>query len=79
MTRRLLLVKWTPRPVLKWRWLAFLMIVVSIVTPLWFFPHQIQAQSGITSPAGGGAFSGDVPVIGTAGIDPFQRDELYYK
>lgn len=39
----------------------------------------VQAQSGITSPATGGAVSGDVPIFGTAVIDPFQKYELHYK
>ncbi len=40
---------------------------------------QAHAQSGITSPAPGSALSGDVPVMGTATIDPFQKYELHYK
>jgi hypothetical protein len=78
MTRRLLLSKWTPRLLLNQRWLAVLIILISAVAPLGLFPVYVQAQSGITSP-GSGAYSGDVPVIGTAVIDPFQRYELYYK
>jgi hypothetical protein len=37
------------------------------------------APSGITSPATGAAVSGDVPIFGTAVIDPFQKYELHYK
>ncbi len=37
------------------------------------------AQSAITSPAPGATISGDVPVMGTAVIDPFQKYELHYK
>lgn len=37
------------------------------------------AQSGITSPAPGSVISGDVPVMGSATIDPFQKYELHYK
>jgi hypothetical protein len=39
----------------------------------------IQSQSGISSPAAGAAVSGDVAIIGTAMIDPFQKYELHYK
>ena len=39
----------------------------------------VRAQSGITSPAPGAAVSGDVPIFGTAVIDPFQKYELHYK
>jgi hypothetical protein len=37
------------------------------------------AQSGITAPAGGTTVSGDVVIMGTAVIDPFQKYELHYK
>ncbi len=39
----------------------------------------VRAQSGITSPAPGAAVSGDVPIFGTAVIEPFQKYELHYK
>lgn len=38
-----------------------------------------QAESGITSPAPGSVISGDVPIFGTAAIDPFQKYELHFK
>lgn len=38
-----------------------------------------QAESGITSPAPGSVISGDVPIFGTATIDPFQKYELHFK
>ncbi len=38
-----------------------------------------QDQSGVTSPAPGSAISGDVPVLGTASIEPFQKYELHFK
>jgi hypothetical protein len=38
-----------------------------------------QNTSGITSPSAGSSISGDVPVMGSAAIDPFQKYELYYK
>ncbi|MFN8492713.1 MAG: hypothetical protein U0350_34240 [Caldilineaceae bacterium] len=42
-------------------------------------PAFAQNQSGITSPATGAAITGDVPIIGTAVIEPFQKYELAYK
>lgn len=77
MTRRLLLSIWTPRRLFHQRWLA-LLFLISAVASVGLFPDHVQAQSGITSPTSG-AHSGDVPIIGTAVIDPFQRYELYYK
>jgi hypothetical protein len=41
--------------------------------------QPIIAQAGITSPANGAAVSGDVVILGTAVIDPFQKYELHYK
>jgi hypothetical protein len=38
-----------------------------------------QSQSSITSPSAGSGVSGDVPVMGNAVIDPFQKYELHYK
>lgn len=38
-----------------------------------------HAQSAITSPAPGAAITGDVPIMGSATIDPFQKYELHYK
>lgn len=48
----------------------------------WFvlMPAPAYAQeSGITSPAPGSAISGDVPIFGTATIEPFQKYELHFK
>jgi hypothetical protein len=42
-------------------------------------PLAAQDQSGITSPSPGAAVGGDVPILGTAVIDPFQKYELHYK
>jgi hypothetical protein len=42
-------------------------------------PLAAQDQSGITSPSPGAAVGGDVPIFGTAVIDPFQKYELHYK
>jgi hypothetical protein len=45
-----------------------------------FWPVKpVIAQSGITAPANGSSVSGDVAVMGTAVIDPFQKYELHYK
>lgn len=38
-----------------------------------------QSQSEISSPATGSSISGDVPIMGTAVIEPFQKYELHYK
>ena len=38
-----------------------------------------QAETGITSPAPGSVIAGDVPIFGTATIDPFQKYELHFK
>ncbi len=43
-------------------------------------PVLLQAQAaGISSPGPGAAIVGDVPIIGTAVIDSFQKYELHYK
>lgn len=44
-------------------------------------PAAVRAQdsSGISSPGPGASINGDVPIIGTATIDPFQKYELHYK
>lgn len=41
--------------------------------------EPLYAQSGITAPAPGASVSGDVVIMGTAVIDPFQKYELHYK
>lgn len=51
----------------------------AVVALLLLVGGPVAAQSGITSPAAGSTISGDVPVIGTAEIDPFQKYELYFK
>ena len=40
---------------------------------------QAQSSSEITSPAPGTSVGGDIPIIGTAVIEPFQKYELHYK
>jgi len=72
------LLKRVDRSLLTNVWLS-LFIVVGTLLLIGITPSSIQAQSGITSPAGGSTISGDVPIIGTAVIEPFQRYELYYK
>ena len=53
-----------------------ILLFLSIGGTLW---QPVVAQSGITSPAPGSSVSGDVTVIGTAVIDPFQKYELHFK
>jgi hypothetical protein len=55
--------------------LAAMMLFMSILWPT----QPALAQSGITAPAPGSAVSGDVAIMGTAVIDPFQKYELHYK
>jgi hypothetical protein len=65
-------------------WLAvittIILAVIAVVSPA-FAPAAVHAQdsSGISSPGPGAAINGDVPIIGTATIDPFQKYELHYK
>ncbi len=56
-------------------------IVLALVWAVWIagVPGSAAAQSGITSPAPGSAVSGDVPIFGTAIIEPFQKYELHFK
>lgn len=79
MTRRLFLPNPTGARNIRYRWLLPVFLLFSVLVLLGGFPTQVQAQSGITSPAAGSTVSGDVPIIGTAVIEPFQRYELYYK
>ena len=56
--------------------------LVGVLATAWFVltPAPAYAQeSGITSPAPGSAISGDVPIFGTATIEPFQKYELHFK
>jgi len=57
---------------------AFLVAAIATIS-LTLGAPPARAQSGITSPAPGSAISGDVPVFGTAVIEPFQKYELHYK
>lgn len=49
------------------------------LAPLWLMAVYAQNASGISSPAPGATINGDVPIYGTAVIDPFQKYELHYK
>lgn len=60
------------------RWAAALALTLILLAAPGLAKRAL-AQSGITSPAPGSAISGDVPVMGTAVIDPFQKYELHYK
>lgn len=79
MTRRLFSLNWTGGLLRTDGWLALLLIVSSTLVLFSSLPDPVYAQSGINTPASGTTVSGDVPIIGTAVIDPFQRYELYYK
>lgn len=57
---------------------AALFFVALLLLAPWL-SKTASAQSGISSPAAGSAISGDVPVIGTAVIEPFQKYELHFK
>src|SRR3954467_4543087 len=68
---------WKPRRSTGAAWLM-LIVMLFLMGSLW--PAQpVVAQSGITSPASGAAVSGDVAIMGTAVIDPFQKYELHFK
>ena len=57
-----------------------LVLVIACMGLLQRQPALAQGvQPGITSPAPGSTISGDVPVFGTALIEPFQKFELHYK
>lgn len=55
---------------------AALLLVMLALMPV--APLHAQ-EAGISSPAPGAAIVGDVPIIGTAVIDSFQKYELHYK
>lgn len=55
-------------------------VVAAILLGIFVAPAPLHAQtSGITSPAPGSVISGDVPIFGTAVIEPFQKYELHFK
>ncbi len=61
-------------------WLVRSALVLACATLMLLLGRtQAFAQSGITSPAPGSALSGDVPVLGSATIEPFQKYELHFK
>jgi hypothetical protein len=55
-----------------------LLAMLLLASGLWQ-SQSVVAQAGITSPATSATVSGDVPIMGTAVIDPFQKYELHYK
>jgi hypothetical protein len=61
--------------------LLLLPLLVCLAVLLALSPAALRAQdsSGISSPGPGATIVGDVPIIGTATIDPFQKYELHYK
>ena len=66
-----------PRRIVGAAWIL-LATMLLLMGSLW--PAQsTYAQAGITAPAAGAAVSGDVVIMGSAVIDPFQKYELHYK
>lgn len=67
--------KWVRRGVNRF------MLLLLLAVGLWGSPAPAlaQAEIGITSPAPGSVIAGDVPIFGTATIDPFQKYELHFK
>ena len=64
------------------KWMIGLLLAMGLLVAYGAVADSIvyaQNTSGITSPAAGSSIAGDVPVMGTAVIDPFQKYELYYK
>lgn len=56
------------------------MLFATLFATIGLWPSQpVVAQAGITSPATSASVSGDVPIMGSAVIDPFQKYELHYK
>lgn len=66
-----------PRRINGAAWLL-LSTLLLLLGSLWT-AAPIIAQAGITAPAAGSSVSGDVTIMGTAIIDPFQKYELHYK
>lgn len=60
---------------LAWRVAALLLLLAALVPA----PPAAAQEAGISSPGPGAAIVGDVPIIGTAVIDSFQKYELHYK
>ena len=57
------------------------LVAIAAFSAILAAPATVNAQdgSGVTSPGPGAAINGDVPIYGTATIDPFQKYELHYK
>ena len=66
-----------PRRLIGAAWLLSTALLL-LIGSLWS-AAPIIAQAGITAPAPGSSVSGDVVIMGTAVIDPFQKYELHYK
>ncbi|MCB0189386.1 MAG: hypothetical protein KDE31_34180 [Caldilineaceae bacterium] len=66
-----------PRRVYGAAWLL-LSTLLLLLGSLWN-AAPVTAQAGITAPSTGASVSGDVVIMGTAIIDPFQKYELHYK
>ena len=79
MTRRLFLLNGAGAFPRTYGWPTLLAVVVSALLLFGSWPGHVHAQSAINTPTSGAPVSGDVPIIGTAVIEPFQRYELYYK
>lgn len=57
-----------------------ILLFVLVTFSLWWSQSVLLwGQSGISSPGAGATLSGDVAIIGTAVIEPFQKYELHYK
>lgn len=63
-------------------WRSGVGLMLPVLVAMWFVwgaaPAYAQ-ESGITSPAPGSTITGDVPIFGTATIEPFQKYELHFK
>jgi hypothetical protein len=66
-----------PRRLVSAAWPLFTAILI-LMAMLWP-AAPLVAQAGITAPTNGASVSGDVVIMGTAVIDPFQKYELHYK
>jgi hypothetical protein len=58
---------------------GFLFAAVALLMGSLWLAEPIIAQAGITAPTSGSTVSGDVVIMGSAVIDPFQKYELHYK
>ena len=63
----------------RWLWFGALYILVLTLISSPLKSLYAQSTSEITSPEPGSAVGGDIAIIGTAVIEPFQKYELHYK